>query len=327
MPKRPPTILALALCAAAHAAIGQAPAAQPTTQPAVPPSATASAAAAAQPIALIHLNPDLTLTGSLTVTGSRASIGSSGSVTAGARTARLTLPGRGHLSLCATTRATFTLDPAHPAADHSGLMISLDHGAVETDFHTGQLSDVILTPDFRILISGPGDSAVQVRLADHGDTCVDNHGKHPPYVTVTSLFTGQAYRVQPNQRVLFQHGSVSEVVDNESESCGCPSDPTRTLGNNAFPVAQSAGLEPLPTPPPNATQPGIVHAQATAALSYNGAAGGTTAESAASTAASPSSPSTTPGKQTTPAQPKAPPQKPGVFHRIGHFFHRLFRGA
>ena len=257
MPKRPLTILALipalALCAALQSLPAQTPA------PASAPTTTAPATAT-PPIALVRLDPTLTLTGSLTVTGSRAAIGSSGSVTAGSRTARLTLPGRGHLSLCSTTRATFTLDPAHPAADHSGLMISLDHGAVETDFHTGQLSDVILTPDFRILISGPGDSAVQVRLADHGDTCVDNHGKHPPYVTVTSLFTGQAYRVQPNQRVLFQHGSVSEVVDNESESCGCPPDsrpcprrhpmPPSPASSTPRPPPRSATTAPLPASRP-----------------------------------------------------------------------------
>ena len=320
MPRHWPTIpalllvlpLALAMAAAAQAPVTQTP-------------------APATPIALVRLDADsgLSLDGSLTLTGSRAAIASSGSVTAGSRTARLTLPGRGHLSLCATTRATLTLDPAHPTADHSGLMVSLDHGAVETDFRTGQVSDVILTPDFRILISGPGQSTVQVRLADHGDTCVDNHGKHPPYVTVTSLFTGQAYRVQPNQRVLFQHGSVSEVVDNESESCGCPPESTRTLGNNAFPVAQSAGLAPLPAPPPNATQPGIVHAQATAALSYNGTAASQPASTPTRSALSPAATSSTASSVASSAQatPQAPPRKPGVLRRIGHFFHRLFVAA
>ena len=312
MPKRLPTILVLllALCACAAA----------QTAPATP---------AAAPIAYIKLSPasGVTVAGSLTVSGSRAAIGSSGSVTAGQSTATLTLPDRGHIRLCATTHVTLTMDPAHAAADHSGLMLSLDRGALETDFRTGQDSDVILTPDFRILISGPGQSAVQVRLADHGDTCVDNHGKHPPYVTVTSLFTGQAYRVQPSQRVLFQHGSVSEVVDNESESCGCPPEATRTLGNNAFPVAQSAGLEPLPTPPPNATQPGVVHAQATAALSYSGAAIPTPSPTAKALNSPPATvASATPqpptAAQTTPRQ--AAQKRPGVFHRIGHFFRHLF---
>ena len=338
MPNR--LLLLLALATAPLAA--QSPSAPNPAAPSQTSPSPAVAASSATPIALIRLTPDLTLAGSLTVTGSRAAIGSSGSVTAGPRTARITLPGRGHLSLCASTRATFTANPQHTSADHSGLMLSLDHGAVETDFRTGQISDVILTPDFRILISGPGQSTVQVRLADHGDTCVDNHGKRPPYVTVTSLFTGQAYRVQPNQRVLFQHGSVSEVVDNESESCGCPPDPTRTLGSNAFPVAQSAGLAPLPSPPPNATEPGVVHAQATAALRYNGATGPSatagpatagpaspTSASATSASASPEPPAP-PATQPATAQPATNqpatrhPKRPNALLRLGHFFHRLF---
>ncbi len=281
--------------------------------------------AAQVPIAQVKLDSGATVAGSLTVSGNRATIGSSGSVTAGARTAVLTLPNRGQIRLCSTTRATFTMDPSHAAADHSGLMISLDRGALETSFQTGVDSDVILTPDFRILISGPGKSSVQVRLGDHGDTCVDNPGKNSPYVTVSSLFSGGAYRVQPRQRVLFQHGSLTEVVDNEEESCGCPAAPTRTLGDNAFPVAQSAGLAPLPAPPPNATQPGVVHAEATASLSYNGAdtpaavsVSHLPASSAAAKAALP---------KTAAVQSTASPHKPGVFHRIGHFFRHLFGGS
>ena len=59
-------------------------------------------------------------------------------------------------------------------------------------------------------------------MNNQGDTCLDNHGAHAPYVLASSLFEGGAYRVQPNQRVLFEHGSLHEVVDNEQEPCGCP---------------------------------------------------------------------------------------------------------
>jgi len=63
---------------------------------------------------------------------------------------------------------------------------------------------------------------VKVRLGQQGDTCVDNSGTDGPYVLVSSVFEGGAYRVQPGQRVMFQHGSLREVVDEEKESCGCP---------------------------------------------------------------------------------------------------------
>ena len=70
-----------------------------------------------------------------------------------------------------------------------------------------------------------------------------------PYVLVSSVFDGGAYRVQPGQRVMFQHGSLHEVVDQEKEPCGCPP-PVRT--SNEFPLAQSEGLAPLAPPAPSA---------------------------------------------------------------------------
>ena len=95
-----------------------------------------------------------------------------------------------------------------------------------------------------------------MRLGQHGDTCVDNAGVNAPYVLVTSVFDGGDYRVQPGQRVMFQHGSLHEVVDHEKEPCGCP--PAAAQGANEFPLAQSEGLAPLPKParsPPAQTPP------------------------------------------------------------------------
>jgi hypothetical protein len=119
----------------------------------------------------------------------------------------------------------------------------MDHGAVEASFTTGHNADILLTPDFRILIGGPGAAEVKVRLGQHGDTCVDNAGVDAPYVLVSSVFDGGAYRVQPGQRVMFQNGSLHEVVDQEKEPCGCP--PPLKPGSNEFPLAQSEGLAPL----------------------------------------------------------------------------------
>ncbi len=73
---------------------------------------------------------------------------------------------------------------------------------------------------------------MSVRVSAKGDTCVDNHGENAPYVTVSSLFDGGVYRVQPNQRVLFEHGSLRDVVDNEQEPCGCPAPVSRGDGGN-----------------------------------------------------------------------------------------------
>ncbi|HTJ29691.1 MAG TPA: hypothetical protein VL346_04295 [Acidobacteriaceae bacterium] len=285
-------------------------------------AAQASGIAVPAPLAIVPVE-GVQLSGAMQVADGKATIGSSGSITAGEKTAIVTLPGRGQIKLCATTRMSLSADKSIAASlgpnETPGLMMALDRGAMETSFDTGRNSDVILTPDFRITISGPGRSSVQVRLGEKGDTCVDNRGPNAPYVTVSGIFEGGFYRVQDGQRVLFEHGSLHEVVDREKESCGCPEEPVPTVvahaSSNPFPVAQSAGLAPMKTPPPSVEKPGVQSAQATATLRYNGGE-----PKASVTTAEPQTPVVA-GK---PAK-KNENQK-GFLGRLGHFFRTLFGG-
>jgi hypothetical protein len=290
------------------------------------------------PIAIVPVE-GVELTGGMNVAQGKAMISNSGSVTAGDHPATITLPHRGNLRICATTTVHLTADssveaaqPATPAGggpvstapaqrEAPGLMMALGRGALEANFATGANSDVILTPDFRILISGPGTAQVQVRLGIKGDTCVDNRGANAPYVTVTSIFDGGAYRVQPQQRVMFQHGSLREVVDNEKESCGCPPEAPKTLLGNEFPLAQSEGLAPLSAPPPNAVPPGVQAAQATVQLGYDG-----THSSAAAAAPAPKAAVLPAAAEPLAAAPTDRPVKRGFFRHFAHFFKKLFGG-
>jgi hypothetical protein len=175
----------------------------------------------------------------------------------------------------------------------------------------------VLTPDFRILIAGPGSSELKVRLGEGGDTCVDNSGINAPYVVVTSLFDPGLYRVQPGQRVMFQHGSLSEVVDDEKEPCGCPPPPAQAAGNE-FPLAQSEGLAPTPVPAPAPKQPASGTAANVAPLVYSANSAPT------ATATSPAIPAAAQATQTNPPAPSTQQKKPGFFTRIGHFFRKVF---
>jgi len=279
------------------------------------PATTLAPAPESGPIAIVPLdskNPDLAakVTGALEVSQGKAVIAASGSVTSGSGTTQVILPHRGVLRVCASTTVKLASDSSVPAGEIPGLMMAMDHGAVEVSFATGRNSDILLTPDFRILIGGPGAAEVKVRLGQHGDTCVDNAGVNAPYVLVSSVFDGGAYRVQPGQRVMFQHGSLHEVVDQEKEPCGCP--PPAVPQTNEFPLAQSEGLAPLatPAPGPNA-QPGL-QPQTTETLAYSAADHAPKAAEPAAAA--------------TPAPAAAPPpqKKPGLFNRVGRFFKRIF---
>jgi hypothetical protein len=287
-----------------------------------PVSASDAAPVIARPLAIVPLDTKIPgaaaeVTGALQVYNGRAFIANNGAITAGPATTQVTLPYRGTLRVCASTTVKLAADSSVPAGETPGLMIAMERGAIEASFATGRNSDVLLTPDFRILIGSPGAAEVKVRLGANGDTCVDNAGVNAPYVLVTSVFDGASYRVQPGQRVMFQHGSLHEVVDQEKEPCGCP---PAEKGGNEFPLAQSEGLAPTIHPAPITEGPRGQSAQTTDALAYNAA--DHQPKPAEATPAATAQPAG--ATVIVPVPPLAPQKKHGFFHGVGRFFKRVF---
>ncbi len=286
-------------------------------------------------------------------------------ITAGEQAVKIILLRGGSLRLCSTSSVHLAKDRSIDDPASSALMMALDRGAIEASYVVGKYSDVLLTPDLRILISGPGQADLSIRVNPKGDTCVDNHGADAPYVTVTSQLEGGAYRVMPDQRVNFEHGSLNEVVDHEPEPCGCPpmpvtsvastgatganpappgkrvGGPSSTPADTAFPLAQSEGLAPPPTPATPVVPAGQTHAQVTVPLTYNGEnPAATPAVPPASATPAPATPASPPPSTSQPQVASAPAALPevvaappppnrssgnsGVFHRIGRFFSRIF---
>jgi hypothetical protein len=295
---------------------------------------------------------EVQVSGPVNISHGETTLGNGSEITAGNQAVKIALERGGELRLCSTSSVHLSKDRSIDDPANSALMIALNRGAIEANYTVGKYSDVLLTPDLRILISGPGQAELSIRVNTQGDTCIDNHGAGAPYVTVSSQLEGGAYRVLPDQRVSFQHGSLGEVVDHEPESCGCPrtpavnvasaaGGPSSTPADTAFPVAQSEGLA-APPPPRSvpAVPPGETHVQVTVPLTYDGdkpaapalAPPAATAAPVAAPAPTPAPPE--PAPQPTPvppaaAAPEAPPPHPppsrgGVFHRIGHFFAKIF---
>jgi len=320
-PLTPPSPVPHAIRIFALLAIGVAP---PTSQLCAQAPADSSVISvpaisnSANPIAIVALDSRIpgsaaVVTGALQVMGGKALIAANGTVTAGASTTDVILPQRGMLHVCASTTVKLAADSSVPAGEIPGIMMAMDHGAVEASFATQRNADMVLTPDFRILIGGPGMDDVKIRLGQGGDTCVDNPAGNAPYVLVTSVFDGSVYRVQAGQRVMFQHGNVHEVVDQEKEPCGCPPAPAQVQGND-FPLAQSEGLAPI-TGNPSGSPRGSKTVPASQPLVYS------SGDPASSAGTPPPQPSSTDGAaQPTPAHHK----KNGLFERIGHFFRRIF---
>jgi hypothetical protein len=298
---------------------------------------------------------EVQVSGAVDISHGETLLGNGSQITAGEQAVKIALQRGGTLRLCSTTSVHLAKDRSIDDPASSALMMALDRGAIEANYVVGKYSDVLLTPDLRILISGPGQADLSIRVNPKGDTCVDNHGADAPYVTVTSQLEGGAYRVMPDQRVNFQHGSLTEVVDHEPEPCGCPTmqvtsvastgntgaspaapgkpvgGPSSTPADTAFPIAESEGLAPTPTPRAPVVPAGQTHAEVTVPLTYNGenpaaapaVAPAPTTPSAAPATAAPQ-PTTQPEVASAPPPPSPSSNQTGVFHRIGRFFSRIF---
>jgi len=327
-PAGPSTATAPTTPSAPPAASSQPPASTPAKPTAIdagpsqPPSAAPTFAT--PPVAIVPLDKSipgaaLEVAGPLQAWNGRAYITGSGTITAGDTTAQVTLPYRGTMHVCASSSVKLAAGTGASAGDVPGLLVALDRGAVEMSFAASnareQNADTLLTPYFRIMIGGPSAADISVRMGDDGDTCVDNAGANAPYVVVTSVFEGGVYRVQPGQRVMFEHGSLQQVVDQEKESCGCP--PPPKSGANEFPLAQSEGLAPK-SPPATASSATAGSGQAATTLVYK------SSEHAPQTVAIPQPPASA-GATGPPAPAKSKAQKKsGFFRRVGRFFKRIF---
>jgi hypothetical protein len=288
-----------------------------------------------QPIGTVGVQ-DATVAGALEVSNGRAILVGNTTVTARDRTAEIELKRGGAVRVCATSGLHVT---AGKGADGAApLMLALDRGAIEVQM-AATTRDVVTTPDLRFTIGSDGALDLQLRVTRNGDTCVENRGVKAPVLNVADQFGESRYELKAGQHVLFEHGSLKEVVDHESSACGCPAEQTMSVADallgpaasgsttdkaaeqHPFPAAVSAGLAPATVPQAPA---GTVHTQVAATLSSNGgvdslaqpvAAGGDAKSVAAGTTG-----------QTAPVPAPAKSSK-NPFRAVGHFFKRIFGGG
>ena len=304
--------------------------------------AGSSRAQVQQPIGTVGVQ-DATISGALEVSNGRAILVGNATVTARDRAAEVELNRGGTVRVCSTSGLHVTAGRTADAA--APLMLALDRGAIEVQM-AATSHDVVTTPDLRFTMLGDGPLDLQLRVTRNGDTCVDNRGERAPVVNVADQFGEATYQLKAGQHVLFEHGSLKEVVDHESSSCGCPPEPTMSVADallkpaapgggampektaeeqHPFPAAVSAGLAPAAVVPQ--APAGAVHTQVAAALSSDGGADSLTAPAATkdATAAGAKDAPRTSQAQTAPA-PVAEKHSKGPFRAVGRFFKRIFGG-
>lgn len=291
---------------------------------------TNAAAAAQQPMGSLPL-ADARVSGALEIDGARATLISNVELTAYGHTATVSLARGGSVQVCATS--AFHLLHSGSA---DGLLFALDHGAAEIRTQT-RAQDTILTPDLRFNVLAAGALDLRVRVSPEGDTCVDNHGNAAPTLGLTEAFGSANYHLTPGQHVLFEHGSLRAVVDNEASDCGCPpATPAMTAAGtrnatsvpnaqqaaaeHPFPAAESAGL--VATAPP-LDAAAAQSKPSTATLRLNNGADPAAVPPPATQAETPAA-ATVSTPAATAVPPPAPPGAHAIGHSVGNFFRRLF---
>jgi hypothetical protein len=131
-------------------------------------------------------------------------------------------------------------------------MIAMGTGALETHYALEHSTDSIMTPDFRILLRGPGEFHYAISADSRGNTCMRGLPGNTATAIVSELLGDGVYEVEPDDKIVFHMGRVSaadtalhsgstHVVEIAlPQGCGCPppSAPELIASNGANPDLQ-----------------------------------------------------------------------------------------
>ena len=190
---------------------------------------------------------DASVKGSVILAGSGMRVGSGSTVSAGRTAASLRLERGGEVRVCPGTSVSVTA-----SSRSQGLMLSLDAGTIETDYSVGSSADTIQTPDFRIMLPGPGDFHFAVAADRLGNACVRALDGNSASIVVTEMMGEGSYQVRPNEQVTFSKGSVANAVP--FGRCGCAAAPQTLRADTPNPQA-TYSISSVPAPPPPIAAP------------------------------------------------------------------------